>query len=264
MFVYTSSINDAPVQMPTPFNKGALRVLANPPRHLELSKSCHAFCALVFLSILVFQAGCRDQGAIEPDNRDSATDQQSASSAQKANVVIASTSARGSSPASRNEADLTIESSPQEVCREFLRALQKRDLVSAGQLLTSRAIVETHRANLELAFPGGENSSFEVCPPEYASSKQQMAQVDCIIRHPDDSEPFRLSWMMKLQRSGWKISGMTFQNDQNGSIDLLSFENPLDVARIKSAVSDDSSEIGPVNNDTRQAKSSDDAQKRLK
>ena len=134
------------------------------------------------------------------------------------------------------ETRLSKDSKPEEVCRLFITALSTGDHIAASQILTNIAQIETARADLQLESPGSSDASWEVLEADYATSAKQIAQVRCLLQEPGQSETAQLTWLMRRQYNGWKISGMSIQVDGSGEVDLLSFENPLDLQRIQSSV----------------------------
>ena len=143
------------------------------------------------------------------------------------------------------EARLNKASAPEDVCRVFVKALSAGDHIAASKMLTNVAQIETARANLELESPGSVNAIWEVLEAEYATAEKKIAQVRCLLKEPDSRESAHLTWLMRLQDNGWKISGMSIQISGTGDVDLLSFENPLDLQRVQSTVDTDGSEIDP-------------------
>ena len=135
------------------------------------------------------------------------------------------------------EGTLNRFSTPNEVCTAFLKALEQGDHITAGKMLTNVAQLETARANLVLESPGTADSTIEILPAQYATSEKKVAQVTCLLSQPGQATAaVRLTWIMRFQYNGWKISGMSIQLDQDSTPDLLSFENPRDLARIQQSV----------------------------
>ena len=131
---------------------------------------------------------------------------------------------------------LTIESGPDEVVDEFLKLLQRGARLDAKRLLTDRAQTETSRAGLELDAPGGMQTRFSIQKTRFATSEKLIAEVDTVFHSTDPAtEPIRLTWMLRRQRNGWKVYGMIIRNGKPG-LDLLSFENPIDLTRIQQSV----------------------------
>lgn len=134
------------------------------------------------------------------------------------------------------ETRLSKVSTPEDVCRVFVKALSTGDHIAASKMLTNIAQIETARANLELESPGSEDAIWEVLDAEYATAEKKIAQVRCLLKEPGAQETAHLTWLMRLQGNGWKISGMSIQVSGTGDVDLLSFENPLDLQRVQSTV----------------------------
>jgi len=144
----------------------------------------------------------------------------------------------GSSPASAGLASLTPDSPPQDVCRQFLDLLRAGNHAEAELMLTKQALMETRRAQLELEAPGGPAAQFEIGQVRFATSKQEVAQVDCIVIDPaaGTTNNYTITWVMRRQPTGWKIAGMLLPGPTDGAHDLLSFENALDVTQIRQAL----------------------------
>lgn len=136
------------------------------------------------------------------------------------------------------ETRLNKDSKPEEVCRLFIASLSTGDHIAASQMLTNLAQIETARADLQLESPGSSDATWEVLEADYATSAKQIAQVRCLLQEPGQEGTAQLTWLMRRQYNGWKISGMSIQVDGSGEVDLLSFENPLDLQRIQSSVED--------------------------
>ena len=163
---------------------------------------------------------------------------------QQPNIVAANDTATEVTPApieaptnTSFASHLKTDSTPDDVCRVFLAALRIGDRVTAWQLLTRSAQLETSRANLELESPGSPNARIEVLPTRFATANRQMAQVDCLLREPGiEGPPIRLAWLMRKESNGWKISGMSIETDEEGTVELLSFESPEDLQRIQETI----------------------------
>ena len=137
------------------------------------------------------------------------------------------------------EAKLSESSSPEEVCETFLQALRQGDSLTASQLLTNLAQIQTTKAKLQLESPGGPDAKFDLQGARYATGERKVCQVTTFVRQPGVDEPVVLNWMMRFQYNGWKISGMSVQFAPNEPPDLLSFENPKDLDRIKQSVDEE-------------------------
>ena len=131
---------------------------------------------------------------------------------------------------------ISPESEPKQVCGAFLELLESGDHRTATKFLTNVAQLETARANLILEAPGGPGCRTEIQPAKYATTERKVAHVECLLYQDGSATPISLTWVMRRQYNGWKISGMTIRLDQQTSPDLLSFENPVDLARIQQTV----------------------------
>ena len=143
------------------------------------------------------------------------------------------------SPANLSQADpnaMSVDSTPERVLKEFLTLLQQGDRFSAQRLLTEPAQQETARARLELDAPGDQDTTFTILSARYATNEKVIAEVDCLFHQSDyQGEAIKLSWMMRRQANGWKVYGMLINMD-GGELDLVSFENAIDLARIQQSV----------------------------
>jgi hypothetical protein len=147
-----------------------------------------------------------------------------------------------SSPAIAMGAAIPVDLTPDEVCRRFLKCLQSAERTAAEQLLTKKALLNMKRADLNLESPGGRTAEFTVESPRYATNKQELATVDCIVLDVVDEKSVqsRLAWMLRHEPAGWRISGMILDMEDGKSLDLLSFENLDDIQRIKATLDSES------------------------
>lgn len=150
------------------------------------------------------------------------------------------------SPADLSQTDpnaMSVDSTPERVLKEFLTLLQQGDRFSAQRLLTEPAQQQTARAQLELDAPGDKNTTFTILSARYATNEKVIAEVDCLFHQSDyQGETIKLSWMMRRQTNGWKVYGMLINLD-GGELDLVSFENALDLARIQQTVEPGSADL---------------------
>lgn len=191
---------------------------------------------------LIATLGCQNQGDVV-HNQDSDDSNPESKKAPETKVVSSTKSPIAESPAKaivpEAEAD---EIQPADVCEAFVKALVKNDSIVAGQNLTRQALFETRRAELELGPPGSEKAEYKIGKTFYATSKKKVAQVECFVAEPDSSVPSKLLWILKRENTGWKIAGMMAYGE-DVTPDLVSFENRVDINRIKEALESPSSEI---------------------
>ena len=133
-------------------------------------------------------------------------------------------------PESRELTAAREETDPAEVCRRFLLLTQAGEKNKAERLLTKAALRTTLAAGLELEPMGGPECTFHVQQASFATTQSKVAQVSCEVVDPG-SEPAKVTWMLRKQDVRWRISGLIVESD-SGDRDLLSFENPRDVARL--------------------------------
>jgi len=122
------------------------------------------------------------------------------------------------------------ETDPAEVCRRFLQFTQAGQKSKAERLLTKTALRTTLAAGLELEPMGGPHCTFDVRQASFATTQSKVAQVSCEVTEPG-ADPARVTWMLRKQDTRWRISGLIVESE-TGQRDLLSFENPRDVARL--------------------------------
>jgi hypothetical protein len=139
-----------------------------------------------------------------------------------------------------DEIQLAIDSTPELVCEYFIGHLQRENLTKAERCLTQEAMTHIRACELELSAPGGPNAVYRFQPPKFASAKQTVAFVPCVV--VDNGQTDEFSLMLKHGEFGWKIAGMLLP-DEHQSADLFSFENPVDVAKIKSMIGESDASI---------------------
>jgi hypothetical protein len=205
-----------------------------------------AFTALLLLTV----AGCSKKTTDEASNDQAESSENQTKS--KVNVVSPSKSLGAASPAGEPNSELNIGAEPHEVCSEFLNALVAKDYVHAQRMLTRASQHQTRIANLELQAPGSHSAIYNVLPAEYATDRKETARVDCEITDTINGSKaeYVVTWILRNQQSGWKISGMMLPTGNDAEQDYLCFENPDDVMRIKLAVSGDSTAATKIADDT--------------
>ncbi len=197
---------------------------------------------LVFFGIasgaLIFSAGCNSEKTAQsvPDNSQFSDGQVTPSIAKtETSSVSASKTNAETSPAEKSS-QLSADASPEEVCRQFMDFLRSGKRISAENLLTRGALTVTTKAGLQLEPMGGPTAVYEIGDACYATIKNKLAQVDCEIVEQVDGQEIRtsLTWLVRKQNLGWRISGLMVAIESGGMKDLLSFENAEDVEKIKS------------------------------
>lgn len=189
------------------------------------------------VGLLLLLTGCGGNSTTAPETTQAGA--QDAAALPSVTTVPPSAAEPIPSPALAVHGDLPVDAGPDEVCRKFLECLKQSERSAAEKLLSKRALTHTKRANLNLESPGSETAEFIVEPPRFATNKKELATVDCLVRDSLHGQAIesKLSWMLRLEPAGWRICGMILEMEDSHSMDLLSFENPLDVERIKATLS---------------------------
>jgi hypothetical protein len=114
----------------------------------------------------------------------------------------------------------------------------------------------TSKAGLVLEPLGGSQSRYEVFEPRYATIKNEVAYVDSQITDVEDGveTSFMVSWVVKKQNNGWRISGLLMELDEGRPMKLVSFENLQDVEDIKLRAAEMLVDASDADESTRSAK----------
>lgn len=144
--------------------------------------------------------------------------------------------------------------SVEEVCQRFMDLMQTGNRIAAENLLTKSALAITTQAGLQLEPMGGPTAEYKVQDVRYATTKQKLAQVECLIVDKIDGEAYEMNvtWLARKQNTGWRISGVLLELEPGQVPDLLSFENIHDVTKIKNLAGEEVIE----SKETRQADAS--------
>ena len=211
---------------------------------------------VLFSSLLFATSGCdrtyvADEGTSKSQNADteladsnSPTQTTSVSPNKPTNIVSPATTA----------GLVGKDSTPDGVCRKFMNLLKSGQRLEAENLLTRTALTVTSKAGLQLEPMGGPSSIYKVNDVRYATTKQKLAQVECSIMDEVDGESYKMdvTWLVRKQGNGWRISGVSLEIVPGSPKDLLSFENIRDVTKLKQLADSDA-----IDDDARQAKASD-------
>lgn len=152
---------------------------------------------------------------------------------KKTETVIAANESQVESPAKNPIKLPEVDASPESVCEIFMQYLNSGERVKAERLLSSTALSTTAKAGLYLQPIGGKDAKVKIKDAVYATDKQRLAQVECVITEVEDGKEIsdELTWLVRKSQSGWRILGFMLRDD-NGVEDFLSFENVRDVDAI--------------------------------
>jgi hypothetical protein len=174
--------------------------------------------------------GC---GSSEPVASESPATVTPSVSTQKTETVTVASESQVTSPATSSVKLPEVDASPESVCEIFMQYLNRGERVKAERLLSSTALSTTAKAGLYLQPIGGKDAKVKINRAVYATDKQQLAQVECVITEVEDGEEItdELTWLVRKSKSGWRILGFMLRDDE-GVEDFLSFENVRDVDAI--------------------------------
>lgn len=113
--------------------------------------------------------------------------------------------------------------------------------MGAENLLTHASINNITAAGLKLEPMGGPNAKYEIGNIQYATTKERLAHVNCLIKEEVDGKTveMNIAWQCRKFKKIWRISGVILENEVGQAPDLLSFENLVDVTKIQSMASED-------------------------
>lgn len=133
---------------------------------------------------------------------------------------------------------VSSEDGPDEVVRAFLEAARAGQDGTATLLLTDKAREETEREGLALDPPGTPSMKYQLGKIEYHEQDPHAAYVNTLWIESlgTSDERFEVVWVLRRQSQGWRIAGMAAQMDTAQPPVFLNFEDPADVARIKSEI----------------------------
>ena len=192
--------------------------------------------------LLIFMFAAALLGCAKTSDPNAATSGTGTSVAQSESAKGAETSPQTSpNPVAVDDALITVDTPPEVICRAFIDCLRRGDHSKAEKFLSQESITQTRKHSLDLAMPAGKDAQYTIDAPIFATNQQKIAFVSIEVTEPPESNvpPQSFSMMLRNGNFGWKIAGMMFGSEST-SQDLYSFENPLDVLRIKSMLEGES------------------------
>ena len=202
------------------------------------------------LAAMITVTGCgTETPAVSEGNSTAETDTVSTSAKEETTSVAVSKINSEVSPARQETKPPAVDTSPEDVCRLFMKYLNSGDRIKAEHLLTSVAFDTTAKAGLYLQPMGSHDAKVVISPAFYVTNKQQLAHVECSITEIENGEPVKdeLTWMVRKGKSGWRIFGMLLTLD-GGKQDFLSLENAQDVDVILQMSGQNVSEVSEKTN----------------
>lgn len=202
-----------------------------------MSASLRTSILLAICTLAIAAAGCQKDEIAKPINS-SPDESTSAVAAKTETNTVAPTGSGSPSPAAADET--AFDQTPDGVCNKFMEFLQADDWLSAENLLTRTATHYISEAGVKLQSLGGPDSTYQLGEVMYATNLKKLAQVSCKII--DDQNPEAstdVTWQLRRRGKAWRISGVVLELEPGAGPDLLSFENPVDVAQIQSLAGGD-------------------------
>ncbi len=153
---------------------------------------------LVFVAAPYF-AGCGNSGGTADKKTNEAPSQQVASSAP-------------TNP-SAGTAKPTVEMTPAaEVVAQFLDSVRRGDESTVASLLTTEAIAELNKLNIEIDPPGSPEAAFEIGKTEYTDEEKDAAYVELAWIEPVEGSAEKKRnealFVVRKDQVGWRIAGM--------------------------------------------------------
>jgi len=148
-------------------------------------------------------------------------------------TVPVAAAADAPSPAAVMTGPPRLDAGPDEVCRQFLQALNRENPDQFKLFLTSAALNVANRLKFDLPPVAEADEAIELSSVRFASIRNHVSYVDCRIA---DSEE-KITWMLRKTDLGWRIAGMLVPR-QDGTSNLLSFENSVDVTQIRNSLAE--------------------------
>ncbi len=170
---------------------------------------------LVFVAAPYF-AGCGNSGGTADKKTNEAPSQQVASSAP-------------TNP-SAGTAKPTVEMTPAaEVVAQFLDSVRRGDESTVASLLTTEAIAELNKLNIEIDPPGSPEAAFEIGKTEYTDEEKDAAYVELAWIEPVEGSAEKKRnealFVVRKDQVGWRIAGMVIDAGEGQEPEVIDFEN---------------------------------------
>lgn len=140
------------------------------------------------------------------------------------------------SPAEKAFSMPSVDASADEVCQKFLSALNAEEPDHFELLLTPAAINISNRLKFQLPPIAEHGTKLTIGEPKYNTIREKICFIDCSFAATNDSEATDVTMMLRKFKSGWRVAGMMIDADDSELKNLISFENSVDVAQIKSSI----------------------------
>jgi len=131
---------------------------------------------------------------------------------------------------------------PTEVATQFMQAIKDGDQEKASDLLTTAAQKEAERSGLEVAPPGSQTARFSVGEVRYLDEAKSVAYVASMWSEQfekEQPETEEVVWIVRKEKSGWRVAGMSTQVFEDAPPLVLNFEDHADMERKQQLVAEE-------------------------
>lgn len=163
-------------------------------------------CMLPLAVVLLGLAGCQDQGQSQPD----------VPAITEETLALDPAAAEASTPA--------------EAVTDFLQAVKQGDDDTAARMLTQVAQHKTAELDMAVSPPGSDTARFEI--GQVVMDDEDHARVASAwtdIDREGNPRTDQITWLLRRQEEGWRISGMATKIFADNEPVVLNFEDPQDM-----------------------------------
>ena len=130
--------------------------------------------------------------------------------------------------------------SPQDAVQSFLEAVRRGDRETARGMLTPLAIQKTEEHNLNFSPPGSETATFQIGDVQRVENRTaHVASVWNDLDENGNPRPEQITWVVKQDGSGWRISGMIAEIGPGQPPAVFNFEQPDELLRRQDRVAEE-------------------------
>jgi hypothetical protein len=154
-------------------------------------------------------------------------------------ILVGSISGCGGSSGDTSTADggsgaasATGPTTPEECVKSFLQAVKQGQDAQASKLLTTLAQQKTAELDMVVAPPGSDTAEFvigEIINDSENDARVASAWTD--LDHEGNPHTDEITWVLKREKSQWRIAGMAAQVFPDQDPIYLDFENPEEMIR---------------------------------
>ncbi len=136
----------------------------------------------------------------------------------------------GGAQASANQAAQPDSSSPAGAVHVFLESVRLGDDAKAGGMLTLLAQQKTAELDMVVAPPGSDTASFKIGETALdGKGSAHVASAWTDMNHEGQKRTDQITWILKEEKTGWRIAGMATRLAPGQAPVILNFENPAEM-----------------------------------